>query len=176
FAHYYVALTQSNSSIQARKEAKNLFDIYLDIYLKLFLAGHLRKDNTISSRQLAFVILGLITMYRATGYSFYRAQLVVLCDALLEFEKLFNDVAGAPVSGFMMGVHSTRIVFVDCHSAALLALTEAARHIEDPRFAAAIDRGLGCYTIQTRSIEWIDGPHKIDVIAVDWVDDLGLRH
>src|SRR5260370_36099454 len=114
-------------------------------------------------------------MYRATGSSEYRRQLVVLCDALLEFEKRFDDVAAASVSGFLMGVHSSRIVFVDCHSAALLALTEPARHIADPRFAAAIDRRLGCYTIETRSIDWIDGPRKIDVIAVDWIDDQRAR-
>src|SRR5712691_6193982 len=176
FAHYFVALSQQNASSDAQGEAKALFDTYLEIYFQLFVAGHLRKENIISSRQLAFVILALITMYRATGSSDYRRQLAVLCDALLEFEKRFDDVAAAPVSGFMMGVHSSRIVFVDCHSAALLALTEAARYIADPRFAAAIDRGLGCYSIETRSIDWIDGPRKIDVIAVDWIDDQGLRH
>jgi hypothetical protein len=157
-------------------EIKALFDLFLENYLEIFVGAHLSKQNTIFSRQLAFVILGVITMYRATGSAGYRERLAQLCDVLLEFEKRFEDVAGATVSGFMMGTHTQRIVFVDCHSAALLALTEAAEHIEDARFAAAINRGLGCYCLETTRIDWHDGPHKADIIAVDWVDDHGIRH
>jgi hypothetical protein len=174
FAHYYVAVADYGGA-DASREARAFFDMCLEHYFQLFVDGHYRKENTIFSRQLAFVIRGLITMYRATGSPDYRARLAQLCDVLLEFEMRFDDVAGAPVSGFTMGIHSHRIVFVDCHSAALLALTEAAAQIADPRFAAAIDRGLGCYSIETRKIDWHDGPHKIDPIAVDWIDDSGVR-
>ncbi|MGE5268089.1 MAG: hypothetical protein ACM3JG_00310 [Thiohalocapsa sp.] len=176
FAQYFVALAAHDAGGAARDDAKALFDAYLQIYFDLFVEGHRHHENTIFSRQLAFVILGLVTMLRATGNSEYRRQLMALCDILLEFEKRFEDVAGFAVSGFMMGVDSNRIVFPDCNSAALLALTEAAGDVADPRFAAAIDRGLGCLSIETRRIEWIDGPRKIDVVAVDWVDDHGNRH
>ncbi len=176
FAQYFVSISELNGAVEAKQDAKALFDSYLETYFALFVEGHYHKENTIFSRQLAFVILSLVAMYRATGSSDYRQRLAQLCDVLLEFEKPFDDVAGAPVSGFMMGVHSHRIVFVDCHSAALLALTEAARHIADARFAAAIDRGLGCYCLETTRIDWHDGPHKIDTIAVSWIDDHGSRH
>lgn len=176
FAQYFTSISRHNGGAAACEATRALFDFYLETYFHRFVAGHLRRENTIFSRQLAFVILGLITMYRATGSIGYRDRLTQLCEVLLEFEKRFEDVAGASVSGFMMGVHSRRIVFVDCHSAALLALTEAARHIEDTRFAAAIDRGLGSYCIETTKIDWHDGPHKIDVISAAWIDDHGSRH
>jgi hypothetical protein len=175
FAQHFVSLSDQDGSADARDAAKGLFDTYLENYFQLFVAGHLRQENTIFSRQLAFVILALVAMYRATANPDYHRRLAQLCDVLLEFEKPFDDVAGGPVSGFMMGAHSHRNVFVDCHSAALLALTEAAGHIEDPRFTAAIDRGLGCYCIETTTIDWHDGPHKIDAVAVAWVDDDGSR-
>ncbi len=177
FARHFVAMSgHGAASAPAAATAKDLFDTYLKYYFQLFVAAHRRRENTIFSRQLAFVILGLVTMYEATGSVDYRRRLAELCDVLFEFEKPFADVGDTPVSGFMMGVTSRRFVFVDCHSAALLALTEASRHIEDARFAAAIDRGLGCFSIETTRIDWHDGPHKVDVIAVDWVDDHGSRH
>ena len=176
FAQYFVSMPDLDGAADTKQDAKALFDSYLETYFALFVEGHYRKENTIFSRQLAFVILALATMYRATGGADYRRRLAQLCEVMLEFEKRFDDVSGTPVSGFVMGVHSHRIVFVDCHSAALLALAEAAREIEDPRFAAAIDRGLGCYCIETTRIDWHDGPHKVDVISVAWVDDHGTRH
>ena len=42
-------------------------------------AGHQQRKNTIISRQLAFVILGAVTMYRATGSDHYRQQIGRLC-------------------------------------------------------------------------------------------------
>jgi hypothetical protein len=177
FAQYFVRiLDQAPTPAAAKQSAKALFDSYLETYCALFVEAHYLKENTIHSRQLAFVILGLVAMYQATGGTNYRQRLAQLCDVLLEFEKRFDNVAGAPVSGFMMGVRSQRIVFVDCHSAALLALTEAMRQIPDRRFAAAIDRGLGCYCIDTTRIDWHDGPHKVDVVSIAWVDDNGIRH
>ncbi len=176
FAQYFVALSRDGAALSERHTVKALFDTYLQYYFDLFVEGHYRRENTIFSRQLAFVMLALATMVRATGDTAYRARLEQLCDVMLEFEKLFDDVAGNAVSGFMMGTQSSRIVFVDCHSAALLALIEAANHVADPRLAAAVDRGLGCFAIQTTKIDWLGEQRKIDVIAVDWVNDEGTRH
>jgi hypothetical protein len=176
FAHYFSALSSRTNLNNTQEEIKHFFDFYLETYFSLFIEGHYQKKNTVFSRQLAFVILSVTTMYRATGTGTYLRRLAQLCEVMFEFEKRFDDVAGAPVSGFMMGAHSHRIVFVDCHSAALLALTEAAQYINDSRFAAVIDRGLACYCIETTKIDWHDGPHKIDAIAVDWIDDHGTRH
>jgi hypothetical protein len=76
----------------------------------------------------------------------------------------------------MMGVHTHRIVFVDCHSAALLALTRAATYIDDPRLLMAIDRGLAIFAIETTNINWEGNLRKIDVVSVDWVNDADVRH
>ena len=126
-----------------------------------FVAGHYQGKNTIMSRQLAFVILAVATMYRATGDEAYRDQLRRLCDALLDFEVRFNDVAGQPASGFPYGIGTHRSAFVDGHSASLLALTQAARYLPDPRLAAAIDRGLAGFCIETTTV-MLDRPVKID--------------
>jgi hypothetical protein len=175
FAHWCALLAADGSNDLERQEARALFDTYLGHYFALFVGAHRSQENTIFSRQLAFVILALVKMFQVTGGLEYRQRLAALCDVMFEFEKRFEDVAGAAASGFLMGTQSHRIVFVDCHSAALLALTEAARHIDDPRFAPAIDRGLGCYCIETTKIDWHDGPRKIDVIGVAWTDDSGAR-
>jgi len=175
FACYFAAISSSAVVPQVREEIRHLFDLYLRMYFELFVGGHAHQQNTVFSRQLAFVILGVITMYRATGSEAYVRRLLQLCEVMLDFEKRFDDVAGASASGFLMGVQSQRIVFVDCHSAALLALTRAADYVDDSRLAAVIDRGLTCYCIETTKIDWHDGPHKIDVIAVEWLDDHGTR-
>jgi hypothetical protein len=167
-------LAAPSSGVSA-EELRALFDRYLDHYFEVFVAGHLRRENTIISRQLAFVILGTVTMYRATGSEAYRRHLGRLCDALLDFEIRYNDVTGAPASGFSYGINSQRSAFVDGHSASLLALTLAARCIDDDRFAAAIDRGLASYCLETCRVV-TDRPIKVDTIATVVIDDSGNRH
>jgi hypothetical protein len=155
-------------------ELRALFDRYLEHYFEVFITGHQQRENTIISRQLAFVILGAVTMYRATGCDRYRQQIGRLCEALLDFEIRYDDVIGAPAGGFTYGINSQRTAFVDGHSASLLALVQAARYIDDPRFAAAIDRGLASYCLETCSVN-IGRPHKVDTISTIIVDSNGTR-
>jgi hypothetical protein len=156
-------------------ELRGLFDRYTDYYFEHFVAGHYQGKNTIMSRQLAFVILAVATMYRATGDEAYRDQLRRLCDALLDFEVRFNDVAGQPASGFPYGIGTHRTAFVDGHSASLLALTQAARTLPDPRLAEAIDRGLAAFCIETTTV-MLDRPVKIDTVSTSIGDVHGNRY
>lgn len=156
-------------------ELRDLCDRYIEVYFDLFVSGHHEGRNTILSRQLAFVILGVVTMYRATGDDAYLDSLQRLCDALLDFEIRFNDVDGQPASGFPYGMASQRAVFVDGQSASLLALTQAARHLADPRIVAAIDRGLASYCIETSTVN-IGRPVKVDVLATSVANGEGRRH
>jgi hypothetical protein len=156
-------------------ELRALFDRYLEHYFEVFITGHQQRANTIISRQLAFVILGAVTMYRATGCDRYRKQICRLCDVLLDFEIRYDDVIGAPAGGFTYGINSQRTAFVDGHSASLLALVQAARYIDDPRFAAAIDRGLASYCLETCSVN-IGRPLKVDTISTVIIDGNGTRH
>jgi len=155
-------------------ELRSLFNLYLDYYFDLYVNGHARQPNTIFSRELAFVILGVVTMYRATGNDDYLRRLGRLCGVLLDFEVKFLDVAGNPASGFLMRLDSPRAAYVDCHSAALLALTQASRYISDPRLVAAIDRGLGSYSLETCRVD-VGGPRKIDTVSTMMVDDHGTH-
>jgi hypothetical protein len=153
-------------------ELRSLFNLYLDYYFELYVGEHERQPNTIFSRELAFVILGVVTMYRATGDDDYLRRLGRLCGVLLDFEVKFLDVAGNPASGFLMRLDSPRAAYVDCHSAALLALTQASRYISDPRLVAAIDRGLASYSLETCRVD-LGGPRKIDTVSTMMVDDHG---
>jgi hypothetical protein len=160
---------------QTPDELRSFFDRYLQHYFDNFVSGHYERQNTIMSRQLAFVILGVITMHRATSYDGYLERLRRLCNVLLDFEVAFNDAAGQPASGFPYGIASHRAVFVDGQSASLLALTQAARCIDDPRLALAIDRGLASYCIETSFVQLGDSKRKIDVLATS-VDIDGRLH
>jgi len=119
------------------------------------------------------VILGMVTMYRATNATDYLRRLARLCDVLLEFEVRFHDIAGSPASGFLMRMNSIRAAFVDCHSAALLALTQAARYLDDPRLAAAIERGLAGYFVETGAVA-AAGLGASDTVSTMMVDSRGI--
>jgi hypothetical protein len=155
-------------------ELRSLFDLYLDYYFDLYVDQHAEQPNTIFSRELAFVILGVVTMYRVTGAESYRRRLGSLCEVLRDFEVRFEDVAGGPASGFLMRLDSPRAAYVDCHSAALLALTQASRYVTDLRLAAAIDRGLAGYFLETCRID-VDGPRKVDTVSTMMIDEQGIR-
>jgi hypothetical protein len=156
-----------------QNELRSLFDLYLDYYFDLYVNEHGRQPNAIFSGELAFVILGVVTMYRATGAADYSGRLGRLCDVLLDFEVRFEDVAGNPASGFLMRLDSPRAAYVDCHSAVLLALTQASRYVSDPRLAAAIDRGLAGYFLETCRVD-VGGPRKVDTVSTTMIDDHGI--
>jgi hypothetical protein len=155
-------------------ELRSLFDMYLNYYYELFVNFHEKQRNSIFSRDLAFVILGVVTMYRATGAADYLRRLARLCDVLLGFEVRSHEIGGDPASGFLMRMTSPRVAYVDCHSAALLALTQAARHLDDPRLPAAIERGLASYSVETCIIA-AGHADKIDTVSTSLVDRLGTR-
>jgi hypothetical protein len=156
------------------EELRSLFDTYLDHYFNLFLDIHEEQPNAIFSRDLSFVILGVATMYRATQAVDYLRRLKRLCDVLLKFELRFGDEAGSPTSGFLMRMNSPRSAFVDCHSAALLALTQAARYLDDPRLTAAIERGLANYFVETGTLA-SGTPDDIEIVWTSMIDRRGTR-
>ena len=155
-------------------ELRSLFDLYLNYYFEFFVNRHAKQLISIFSRDLSFVILGVVTMYRATNATDYLRRLARLCDVLLEFEVRFYDIAGSPASGFLMRMNSVRAAFVDCHSAALLALTQAARYLDDPRFVAAIERGLMGYFVETGALA-TGGLVESDTLSTMMVDRCGIR-
>jgi hypothetical protein len=155
-------------------ELRSLFNLYLDYYFDLYVNEHGCQPNAIFSRELAFVVLSVVTMYRATADDDYRRRLGRLCDVLLDFEVRFEDVAGNPASGFLMRLDSPRAAYVDCHSAALLALTQASRYVSDPRLAAAIDRGLAGYFLETCRVD-VGEPRRVDTVSTMMIDHHGTR-
>ena len=98
------------------EEMRSLFDHYLGCYCDRWVEGHKQQRNTIFSRELAFAVLGLCGMYRATRSAVYLDRLRELCDALLDFERPYTDIAGNPASGFAFRTDSEPTAPVDCHS------------------------------------------------------------
>ena len=153
---------------------RSLFDEYLKYYYELFVNTHEKEQNSIFSRDLSFVILGVVTMYRATNAAYYLRLLARLCSVLLQFEVRSYNIKGDPASGFLMRMTSPRVAYVDCQSAALLALTQAASYLDDPRLVAAIERGLASYSVETCTVP-AGHPYDIDTVSTSMVDRLGRR-
>jgi hypothetical protein len=164
---------QVTENVANLDELRSIFDMYLKYYYKLFINIHEQQRNSIFSRDLSFVILGVVTMYQATNATDYLRRLARLCNVLLEFEVRSHGISRVPASGFLMRMTSPRVAYVDCHSAALLALTQAARYLDDARLAAAIERGLASYFVETCAVA-ADGPHEIDTVSTSVTDRLGI--
>jgi hypothetical protein len=155
-------------------ELRSLFDSYLNHYCDVFADPHPQRPNAIFSRDLAFVILGLVTMYRVTSAADYRRQLARLCEMLLEFEVRFRDRGGGHASGFLMRMDSPRVAFVDCHSAALLALTQAVRYVDDPRLVETLERGLASYSVES-CLAGAGSQCQLDTVSTQMGDRLGKK-
>jgi hypothetical protein len=155
-------------------ELRSLFDSYLNHYCDVFADPHPQRPNAIFSRDLAFVILGLVTMYSVTNAAGYRRQITRLCEMLLEFEVRFRDTGGRHASGFLMRMDSPRAAFVDCHSAALLALAQAVRYVDDSRLVETLERGLASYSVESCIVD-AGSQYQLDTVSTQMVDRLGKR-
>lgn len=154
-----------------RDELRSAFDELLRHYCALYADRHAARPNAIFSRELAFAALGAATMAEATEAAEYRARLRRLVDILLDFEApLGREPGGAAASVFLMRKDSPHAC-LDCQSAALLALTAAARSLDDPRLPAAIERGLAAWQIVPRGIDL--GPSGA-AGAAGAIDTLGI--
>lgn len=150
---------------------RDLLDTTLDRYFELYVDRHQERPNAVFSRELAFVILGAGTLHRITGDDRYRHRLEQLCDVLLDLEMRFDDPSGLPASSFLMRKDSPRAAYVDCHSAVMLALTQAARHVGDRRLPEVIESGLRSYGIET--CRFSGG--LVDTISALMIDEHGVR-
>ena len=133
-------------------ELKVLFDTYLDVYFQHYIERLEDRPNAICSRELAFVILGLVTVCRVMiptpyGTTRYQVRLAALCDALLRFEVCYK-VGGRSASAYLMRQSSPLAGTSDCHAASLMAFAGAMPFLDDPKLAAAVDRGLASYDIR----------------------------
>jgi hypothetical protein len=156
-------------------ELRALVDAYLGHYREIAIAGHRAGKSTVFSRELAFVILAVATMRRSTGAVEYLDQIGPLCEILLDLERPYTDCGGEPASGFVMRNDAPLVAHVDCHSAALLALVQAARLAPEPRLIAAIDRGLRAYCLDSCALT-LGEPRRVDGIATLVRDAAGNRH
>ena len=153
-------------------ELRSLFDIYLNYYFELFVNIHEKQRNSIFSRDLSFVILGVVTMYQATNATDYLRRLARLCDVLLEFEVRSYGIERRPCirlldeddqpQGSLRRLSQRRPSSVD----------QAARYLDDPRLAAAIERGLASYGVEACAVV-AGGPDEIDTVSTSVVDRLG---
>ena len=77
--------------------------------------------------------------------------------------------------GFLMRKDNPNPFYLDCHSAALLALTQAARIMQDARLPEAIERGIAAYWLAPQAIDLGTGS-RIDTVGMaspDLAGDIG---
>ncbi len=176
FARCHRALSQPGlpaeaAGIAARSRA--LFDHFHTAYAANLLAPHRAGEAAIFSRPLAFVVLSLAEMWRATGEERYRTELRGTASVLLEFERRVPGLADQEDSIFLMAqAEGSRHAFLDCQAAALLALVQAAEVLEDAELAEALERGLGALHLATVRNEFA-GVSKLDTVAVVYQDTNG---
>ena len=108
-------------------ELRSSFDQYVDYYFELFADRHEQQQHVIFSRDLAFVILGISTMYQTCKSEDLLRRLQRLCDVLLGFEIRFNDAGGDPSGSSCVWIAHARPTSL--HSAPLLALTRSQTHV-----------------------------------------------
>jgi hypothetical protein len=155
----------------SRGELRALFDATLQHYCELYIDQHATRPAAIFSRELAFAVLGTATMYRTTGSDDYRRRLELLCEVLLGFAAPAAAADGAPAMAFLMRKDNPR-AYLDCHSAALLALTQAARISGAERLASVIERGLSAYRLAPQAIE-CGASGTLDTLGVAMPRDSG---
>lgn len=122
------------------------------------------------SRDLSFVIFGLATMYKTINAEDYRKRLARFCDILIEFEVPFRGSAGSLASGFLMRMDRPALP-LSTATAALLALTQASRYLDDARLVQTIDRGLAGFSVESCSLT-AGSPSRIDTVSAHMIDHL----
>lgn len=168
----FAKLFTASADDKQKGELRSLVDYTIDSYIAAYVERRSDQPNAIYSRELSFVVVAVATMYRATGDRDYLCILKRLCDILLGFEFRVEPAVDSPVYGYLMRMDSSRVAFLDCHSAALLALTEAGRWLDDPRLAVCVDRGLAGYSLES----YRSDAEIIDTVAMSAVDEQGVRH
>ncbi len=160
---------------ELRAVSRELFDRYHAVYAETLMVAHRSDPSAIFSRPLCFLIYGLIDMWHATGEEQYRESLRDAVAILLDFERNFIGEDNHTESAFLMGQSSCVSPFVDCHSAALLALLRALPVLEIPSHITSIDRGLDAYRLETMAIDLGD-PRKYDMLCVGWLPEGAPKH
>ncbi|MFC0408269.1 hypothetical protein [Roseomonas elaeocarpi] len=152
------------------ESARELLDRLLEAYLALVVPGQRAGGHTVFSRQLAFVVLGLVAVAELPDGERYRPILRDMVDLLLTFEQRFPGDDGSEHGAFLMGT-AARAAHVDCHSAVLAALCRAAPLVGESRVTEAIRRAVRVYGTTAAPPE--GHPHNPEILAVRWRDTDG---
>jgi hypothetical protein len=152
-----------------------LFDRYFEVYKKRFLEPERQGIASAYLRPTCLVALGLCDLLESTGDENYLLELRYIMEEVVAFARHQKDIAGTPCVVFTMGRVINSNPFVDCHSAAILALAKSYKYIRDEKFLRLIDLALGAYSIRTASID-LGINRKQDVIGIDFQHQNQTHH
>ncbi len=144
-----------------------LFDEYFEVYKTRFLEPERQGIASAYLRPTCLVALGLCDLLESTGDERYLLDLRYIMEEVVAFARHQEDIVGAPCVVFTMGRTVNSNPFIDCHSAAILALAKSYKHLRDSRFLQLIDLALAAYSIRTTTIE-LGGRRKQDVVGIDF--------
>lgn len=150
---------------QARLRA--WFDRNLATYFRGLETGGVVSAERVFPRGMAFTVMALDAMHRATGDTAYADRLAAALDLLLLRQQeggAFTDPNGEPS-------------WLDCHAAALLALARVAlRDAPDQRVAPAIRRALGALRHGTVPVDVGGETVAFDTLVVRSTTASGRMH
>ncbi len=137
-----LAVDRAATPLIYTNETRRWLDETLDSYMSNFVVKVGHHYPYIFSRGEAFVLLAVDLMHAATGDPKYIDVARRLADVLLTFQSRKGKSAG----GFRC---TGGDVCMDCHAAALVALSRAAILLNERRYALAVKRGFELYSLDS---------------------------
>ncbi|PHK93358.1 hypothetical protein CR162_19040 [Pseudoroseomonas rhizosphaerae] len=132
--------------------------VWYDRHLAQFFAGMEAGGEPAMGRAylraLAFALLSLDTMLRATGEARYAALLDDGLTLLLRLQQ--PEEAGGAFADY------GQAAYLDCHAAAMLALARLLPRRPEPAVQAALRQALAAVRVGTLDVPLEKGPHRLD--------------
>lgn len=143
-----------------RAELRAWYDRHLDTLFAATGEGSPQglQGGRASLRSLAFTLISLDSLHRATGDERYGTRLARGLDLLLAMQRPEEEGGAFAEPG--------QAAYLDAHAAALLALARVALRWPDPRLQQALLRGLAAVRIAVLEVPLETGLHSLETPLV----------
>lgn len=143
-----------------RAELRAWYDRHLDLFFAALGEGTPEglRGSRVYLRSLAFALVSLTSLHRATGEERYGARLARGLDLLLTLQRPEAEGGAFAEPG--------QAAYLDNHAAALLALARISLRWPDPRLQEAIARGIAAIRVGQQEVPTEAGLHALETPLV----------